>query len=327
MRVDKLGTVISFFIAVGAAACSDDETPGPTPTPDSGRMDDGAADAPQGDMRPCEGSTITKGSFMLTHDGNTYSYIVHVPMSYDGTKRTPLVLNWHGANSTGLEEQLYTGTSGLADEEGFIVVYPSSPDKSWNAGSCCSMVVDGGNTSRDDVGFARALVGEITKTACIDEKRIYSMGMSNGGFMTHRLACDAADLFAAAESVSGQMPVANCQPARAMPVIQFHGTADATIAYDKPGFSAEGATVPEMMKNWATRNGCTNGPDTTFQMGVVTCQTWSQCNAGALVTFCSEEGVGHCWPGAGFCPGGLTTTSDISATRDGWAFLKKFVLP
>jgi polyhydroxybutyrate depolymerase len=295
--------------------------------PDAGdSTDTGAADAPSGDMRPCTSSSIAEGDAMLTHQGNTYKYTVHLPPGYDGTKRTPLVFNWHAFGSTGFEQQVYTGTNVLADEETFIVVYPTSPDKSWAAGSCCANF-DGGHPERDDLGFARALVGEVTSKACIDEKRIYTMGMSNGGFMSHALACTAADLFAAAESVAGQMPVANCQPSRAMSIIEFHGTEDMTIPYDVPDASASGTTVPETMKQWGTRDGCTKGPDTTFQMGVVTCQTWSQCRGGALVTLCSEEGVGHCWPGAGFCPGGKPTTSDISATRDGWAFMKQFVLP
>jgi polyhydroxybutyrate depolymerase len=331
MRVNKLGTVISFFLAVGAGGCSEDETP--APTPDSGNPmdtggtpDDGGADAPQGDMRPCEASTIVNGNGMLTYQTDTYRYIVHLPASYDGTKRTPLLLNWHGIGSNGGEQEIYSGTSRLAETENFIVVYPTSPDKSWTAGNCCWRD-DGGRPDRDDFGFAKALVSEITKAACIDEKRIYTTGMSNGGFMSHRLACDAADLFAAAVSVAGQMPDETCQPSRPMPILQFHGTADATVSYDMPGGSAEGTNVPDMMSNWAKRNGCTKGPDTTFQMGVVTCQTWSQCRGGALVRLCTEEGVGHCWPGAGFCPGGNPTTDDISATVDGWAFMKQFVLP
>jgi polyhydroxybutyrate depolymerase len=292
-------------------------------------MDAGGAgdtsDAPPADT-PCEGSSIANGTFPLTHDGVSYSYIVHLPPSYDGTKRTPLVLNWHAYGSTALEEELFTGTDAVSDEHGFILVYPNSPDKSWAAGTCCTNF-DGGMPNRDDVGFARALVTEISKTACVDSKRVYSMGMSNGGFMSHRLACEAADVFAAVVPVAATMGVANCQPSRPISIMHHHGTGDLTVGYDAVELSAEGVGVVEMMKRWGTRNGCTKGPDTTFQMGDVTCQTWSECNAGTIVTLCSAEGSGHCWPGAQFCPGNKPFSTAISASRDGWAFMKSFVLP
>ena len=335
MYVEKLGFVGCLVFALAAPGCGNDSPPAPgtNPTPDSGPVDtggstpgDGAPDAPQGDTRPCEASTIANGTFNLTHDGVQYGYQVHVPPSYDGTKRTPLVLNWHAFGSTALEEAIFTATDPVSDAEGFIVVYPNSPDKSWAAGTCCTNF-DGGMPDRDDVGFARALVGEISKVACIDSKRVYATGMSNGGFMTHRLACEAADLFAAVAPVSATVGIPNCQPSRPISIMHFHGTGDLDVGYDATQLSGEGVNVVEMMKRWGTRNGCTKGPDTTFQMGTVTCQTWSGCTAGVLVTLCTAEGAGHCWPGAQFCPGGKPFTTDISASRDGWAFMKKFVLP
>ena len=334
MSLEKLRIVGSLFLALTAWACGEDVKAHDQPVSDSGTPDtggstteDSGADAPPpGDTRPCEGSTLTNGNFMLMHGGLQYSYVVHVPPSYDGTKRTPLLLNWHPYGTTALEQQFYTGTDILSDEQGFIVVYPTSPDKSWNGGTCC-FNPDGGIPNHDDVGFARALVAEISRQACVDSKRIYSTGMSNGGFMSHRLACEAADLFAAVVPVASTMGVANCQPARPIAIMHHHGTEDLTIPYQASMFSAEGVGVAEMMGLWGARNGCKKGPDTTFQMGTVTCQTWSQCMAGVLVTLCSSEGSGHCWPGASFCVGGKPFTTDISATRDGWAFLKQFVLP
>src|SRR5262249_14911081 len=154
-----------------------------------------------------------------------------------------------------------TAMDALADTEGFIVVYPDSPDTSWAAGSCCSMYLDGGggNPNRDDVGFARALVDEISKDACIDSKRIYTTGMSNGGFMTQLLACEAADLFAAAVPVAGMVGV-DCKPSRAIPVMDFHGTADMTVPYDDSTMlGSEGVGIPDMMSLWAMRDGCTAG--------------------------------------------------------------------
>jgi polyhydroxybutyrate depolymerase len=340
MSLERVRVVGSLFLVLAAASCSDDKTPGPapTPTPDSGTdtggstVDDSGPDAPPGDTRPCESSTIMNGNFTLTHAGVQYGYMVHVPPSYDGTKRTPLLLNWHAYGSTAIEEQIFTGTDLVSDEQGFILVYPNSPDKSWAAGTCCTNF-DGGMPDRDDVGFARALVAEISSKACVDSKRVYSTGMSNGGFMSHRLACEAADVFAAVVPVASLVGVANCQPSRPISIMHHHGTGDLTVPYDAydagdaSPLSAEGVGVVETMKRWGTRNGCTKGPDTTFQMGSVTCQTWSECTAGTLVTLCTAEGSGHCWPGAQFCPGGKPFSMDISASRDGWTFLKQFVLP
>jgi len=338
MRV-TIGILGCLFLALTAAGCGTDST-GDTGTGGSagagtggsggagGSTLDGAADAPQGDMRPCEGSTLANGKFTLMHAGISYGYHVHVPPSYDGTKRTPLLVNWHGLGSDGVQQQLFTNANLVSDEQGFIVVYPDGPDRSWAAGTCCSMFLDGGGMpDRDDVGFASALVAEISKAACIDSKRVYSTGMSNGGFMSHRLACEAAGVFAAIAPVAGKMGVADCRPSRPISVIHFHGTADETILYDSPALSGENVDVPEMMKRWADRNGCTKGPDATYQMGSVTCQTWSQCTGGVLVSLCTAEGMGHCWPGTAFCPGGKPFTTDISASRDGWTFMHQFVLP
>ena len=335
MHVSKLG-VVGTSLALATIGCTSDDTSGPPPAPigdsgstsDGGSTDpeDGASDAPVGDGRPCEGSTIASGTFKLVHDGIEYPYIVHVPPSYDGSKRTPLVLHWHGRNSNALQQQLYTSMDATSDEKGFILVYPDSPSRTWNAGNCCG-AADAGVPTADHVGFARALVSELSAAACIDSKRVYSLGLSAGGYFGYRLACEAADVFAAFAGVSAQMGVDNCQPSRPVPVLHFHGTGDQLVGYNAPEPSAEGLDVPGMMRRWSERNGCTKGPETTFQMGVATCQTWSQCTGDVLVTLCSIEGTGHCWPGQTFCPNNMPTTQDISANTASWDFFQRFVLP
>jgi polyhydroxybutyrate depolymerase len=270
---------------------------------------------------PCGASTIQAGTFNITYQSVQYSYIVHVPPSYDGTKRTPLVLNWHGYTSNASQEEAFTAMDAVSDSEGFILVYPNSPDMSWNAGTCCSSA-----TSRDDVGFALSLVVELQSQACIDSKRVYSTGMSNGAFMTYRLGCEHAEVFAAIAPVAGKVGIPTCTPSRPVPVMAFHGTADPLVAYDAGTLSGEMLSVPDTVKAWATRDGCTKGPDVTYQMGTVTCQTWSACSAGATVTLCTAEGEGHCWPGQSYCPYGASTT-DINASTQIAAFFKTFSLP
>jgi polyhydroxybutyrate depolymerase len=270
----------------------------------------------------CSEHSLAQGTFSLTHDGVQYGYDVHLPPGYTGTKAMPLILNWHGLTSNAGQQASFSAMNPVADAEGFVVVYPNSPDASWNAGTCCAFNA----TTRDDVGFARALVNEITSKGCIDRKRVYAMGMSNGGFMSHRLACEAADLFAAVGPVAGKVGIANCAPSRPVPVLHFHGTADGLVAYDSAALSAEGLNVPDTLARWATRNGCQQQPSQTFVQGTATCQTWTQCSGDSEVRLCTSQDMGHCWPGQLVCPFGAVT-DDIDASQEIAKFFKRFSLP
>ncbi|HMI87648.1 MAG TPA: PHB depolymerase family esterase [Polyangiaceae bacterium] len=316
MTARRLSLLGFMFLAWSAAACSSE---GEGLSPDITR-DAGAPEA--GDIAPpCGPSTLLAGTFALSFAGVDYGYVVHLPPSYDGTKRTPLVLNWHGLTSNAAQQQVFSAFDAVADEEGLIVVYPNSPDASWNAGTCCASA-----TMRDDVGFARALVAEISGKACVDAKRIYSTGMSNGAFMSFRLGCEAADLFAAVAPVAGKIGVADCRPARSVPLLAIHGTADTLVPYATGGLSADMMTVPETAKKWADLDACTEGPNTILERGNARCESWTGCKDGATVTLCTVEGGGHCWPGQSFCPYG-TSTVDIDASREIAAFFRGFKLP
>jgi polyhydroxybutyrate depolymerase len=273
---------------------------------------------------PCGANTLQAGTFDFTFQSLTYNYIVHLPPSYDGTKRTPLVLNWHGLSSSASQEEFFSAMDPVSDREGFVLVYPNSPDKSWNAGTCCASNA----MSRDDVGFAMALIAQLRGQTCIDAKRIYTTGMSNGAFMSYRLGCEHAETFAAIAPVAGKVGIPSCMPSRPVPLMAFHGDADPLVAYDAGTLSGETPplTVPDTVKAWSTRDGCTMGPDVTYQMGTVTCNTYSACSQGATVTLCTATGAGHCWPGQSYCPYG-TSTTDIDASSQIAAFFKKFSLP
>ena len=313
-RCSRFGCMLPLALVV--AACSSD---GEGLSPEAPR-DGGAVDA--GDIaRPCSASTLTAGTFTLSSGGVDYGYTVHLPPSYDGTKRTPLVLNWHGYGSNALQQELFSAFDAVADEEGLVVVYPNSPDASWNAGTCCASA-----SGRDDVGFARTLVAEISSKGCIDAKRIYSTGMSNGGFMSFRLGCEAADLFAAIAPVAGKLGVADCRPTRPIPLLAIHGTADTLVSYATGALSPEMLTVPDTAQKWANLDACTQGPDKVFENGNTHCEAWTSCGAGTKVTLCTVEGGGHCWPGQSYCPYG-TSTLDLAASREIAAFFKSFALP
>jgi polyhydroxybutyrate depolymerase len=177
--------------------------------------------------------------------------------------------------------------------------------------------------------------------------------------MSYRLGCERADVFAAIAPVAGKVGISGCNPSRPVPLMAFHGTADPLVGYYTGDLSADNLSVPDTVKKWAMEDGCSGtsaglgleeqdggtdggagmligsdagageggaGPAVTYQMGTVTCQTYSACSDGATVTLCSAEGEGHCWPGTAFCPYGSYTT-DINASEQIGAFFAKFSLP
>lgn len=315
MKARRTGQLALLFFALGAAACSSSDGESLSVVRDGGGVDAGEI------VEPCGTSTLAAGTFVLSFGGVDYGYIVHLPPSYDGTKRTPLVLNWHGYTSNADQQVFFSGFDVAADEQGLIVVYPNSPDASWAAGTCC-----GSNTARNDVGFARALVAEISSKACVDPKRIYSTGMSNGGFMSFRLGCEAADLFAAVAPVAGKIGVAGCSPSRPIALLAIHGTDDTLVPYSTGGLSPDMLTVPDTAKKWAALDKCAAGPDHVEDYVSASCDVWSHCDGGAKVRLCTVAGGGHCWPGQPVCPFG-NSTSSLDASREIAEFFKSFKLP
>ena len=198
-----------------------------------------------------------------------------------------------------------------SDAKGFIVAYPDGlanggdGSQSWNGGSCCA------DDDRDDVAFTRALVDHLDTLLCIDRARLFSTGMSNGGYMSYRLACEAPDLVKAVAPVAGALGIAEsqCNPETVVPLIHIHGTEDSLVPYSAAVSSAE---------TWAAKSGCVGDPVEVYQMGVATCVRWEDCEQGA-VELCTADGGEHCWPGQLFCPFGAST-EDLMSNEVMWDF-------
>jgi polyhydroxybutyrate depolymerase len=265
-------------------------------------------------------------AFDLDHNGRQRSYLLTVPSTLE--ERAPLVLNFHGAGGTAEQHRFLTDLDPLAEAKGFVVAYPEGLDtpggrqglsgstQSFDGGSCCS----GDASDRDDVGFSRAVVADVQTRLCIDPTRVYAMGMSNGGFMAYRLACEAADIFAAAASAVGVLGLteAECNPARPIPFLHLHGTADAFVPYEG---TEEWLGARDSVEILARKNGCAGSPEVTLQQGAVTCESYTSCDAEADVTLCTIEGMDHCWPGQLLCSGPSTT--EISANEAMWALFER----
>lgn len=261
----------------------------------------------------CDGSGLGPGDHTLDMelDGELRVFTVHVPPGYAGTELTPLVVNFHGLGSNGMQQAFFSYMDSIADAEGFVVVYPEGTTngdgkRAWNAGLCCT---DDPNV--DDIGFVRAMLDDLDGRLCIDHDRRFATGMSNGGLMTYAVGCEAADLFAAIAPVAGLLAygLEDCNPSRPVPMWEIHGTIDELVPFDGARTSAEA---------WADKNGCALTTEVSYQNGVVTCESWD-CSAGDEVEFCTAEGVNHCWPGQPFCVD-PPSTEDIDSSATIWAF-------
>ena len=151
---------------------------------------------------------------------------------------------------------------------------------------------------RDEEVFARELIAEVTSKVCVDPKRIYSSGFSNGAMISQMLACKMSDVFAAVVPMSGTLtiPESDCTPERAIPVLLINGTDDPLVGYSTPSLSG-GLSVTDAFAFWARTNRCTGEPTQTFSNGDATCSTYESCKDGVEVSLCTVEGMGHCLAG------------------------------
>ncbi len=278
----------------GDAAIDPAPEPVPLPAPEAPEP------APEA-LFTCEGRTGAAGAQVLTvaHDGLLRRVLLRVPESYDPSAGTMLVLNFHGFTSADWQQELLTRMGDAAEERGFIVAYPQGVATSWNAGDCCGTAwVDG----VDDVGFVRAVLDRLESEWCIDPRRVFATGMSNGGFFSHRLACELSDRVAAIAPVAGVLGVDACRPPREVPVFHFHGTDDLLVPYEggTPVVHELGAgvvfrSVTDTLSHWAAHNRCEGEPIATMHEGDVTCVEWTGCEA--VTRLCTVDGGGHTWPG------------------------------
>ncbi len=250
----------------------------------------GAVDWTYPTAADAQSSTLSPGNFTfnMTFGGRSRSFNLHVPGSYTGQVAVPLVLDLHGFGSTATQQAYISGFRQKSDRVGFLVAFPQGVSNSWNAYGCCG-TADLSNI--DDVGFLKAVVNQIASMGTIDHSRVYITGLSNGGFMSHRVACEAADVFAAAAPVSAPLNLndpATCRPARPITVVHFHGLNDTTIPYDG-SFGIESA--PDSLTSWRAINGCTGSATVLNLGGSSRCETFKTCNDGAEAGLCSLDGT------------------------------------
>lgn len=284
----------------------------------------------------CASLTVPVNSSAIVHNDTNRSYRLYVPASVRANDApVPLVLVLQGGGP-GFDVMDITRIAPVADREGFAVAFPNAVGDLWNDGALKAF---GANDSRD-VGFLRRVVDDIeAKGLKVDRKRIYAIGLSNGGMMSLRLACEAADLFAGVGAVAASMPKAlalDCRPSAPVSVIVVNGTDDPIVPYrggtvrvGLVGFG-EVLSTDDTVALWARLNDC--GPPAApvplgksgRDGGSHAMQIDHEC-PGARVRLVRVEGGGHAWPGGmQFLPSLLIgrVNRDVDAGQAAWAFFK-----
>ena len=286
----------------------------------------------------CGGQRGPRGeTYTVKHDGLQREYVLYTPQA--GEEPRPLLIALHGGFGTGEKMQGFTGFNSIAKEEGFVAVYPQGIGRHWNDGRTGTDYEAHGDEV-DDVGFITKLIEEVDSKTKIDRDRVYVTGASNGGLMTQRLACEAADKFAAVASVIGSM-AANlkdrCDPGEPVPFLTIKGTEDDLVPYDGGTIDEDGKgrgevlSTGEVLAFWRDNNGCKSSTTRTEIVDdlddgsrVVVREYADGCPEDEVILY-RVEGGGHTWPGGTqYLPEIFVgkVSQEVDASEEIWDFFK-----
>lgn len=279
----------------------------------------------------CLNEVISQGGITVTdsiYSGGKYrSYRLYIPAAYSGSVSVPLILNLHGYTSNAYQQQVYSNFMPIADTAGFLMVYPQGTNDIygqpfWNAGIASTSVVN-------DTLFLNQLIDSLRTMYNIDSTRVYMTGLSNGGFMSHYMACFCNRKITAIASVAGTFFTfwPPCNPNKVVPVMHIHGTADPTVPYYG---NANMLSADSTIGRWVVKNNCNPVPsysavpdiNTTDGSTAEHYRYFKTGNAKSIVEFFKINNGAHTWPGSPYIIG--TTNQDINASAEIWRFFRQF---
>jgi polyhydroxybutyrate depolymerase len=241
----------------------------------------------------------------IVSGGVTRQYEIFRPASLAGP--VPAVFLLHGGGGTGAQLERFTDFDRVAASAGIVAVYPQAIARQWN-----DRRGPGVQSDADDEQFILDLVDRLASKGLVDRNRAYIAGISNGGLMALDMACAHADRIAGIAVIAASLPVNyRCDPARPLPAIFFHGTADQFIPFAGGRIAGQfekqrGSVVSaqETIDFFVKAAGCQtrdsqaladpSPPDGTH----VTIHRYGNCRPGGAVESVIIEGGGHSWPGA-----------------------------
>lgn len=301
-----VGMLLLVLAAASLAACSATATV-------SGPADECAV------ARPLTSGTTTH---TIRSGGRDRTYQLRVPPGYVATRRTPVVMMFHGLGGDPSTVIKATGMAKSADRRGAILVVPrgrGNPSH-WEF----TRPID---DPTSDLAFVRDLAKEVKRMGCVDSSRMYAVGFSNGSVLTLALACDASTEFAAYAAVAGPLYESRCDTAPPTSIIYFHGMADKVVPY-RGAETVIGRLPPvnTIMAKWADHDACpVSGAATTVSKDVRH-YAWSGCRGGSAVDIYAVVDGAHGWPGGGpMSPGRTSKTRDspVHASTLIWEFFDR----
>ena len=254
----------------------------------------------------------------LKHDNLDRYYYIYIPNNLDENLSVPVLFALHGYGSSALRHLNYTDYFSIADENNLIVVYPhgattATLSSHWNVGGWTS------KSPIKDLDFINTVINLIKSKIQIDETRIYSSGMSNGGYMSYHLACNLSEKFAAVASVTGSMTIDtfnDCNPTHPTPILQIHGLLDFVVPYNGNRGSK---SIPDVIDYWVSYNSCGLNPDTIIKYddySLVSYETYINCLNDVNVKLILHPEMGHDWP--------TTQSHNVNASSEIWDFVSKY---
>jgi polyhydroxybutyrate depolymerase len=306
---------VAVALLLTLTACSDAKKPHAEPSSAS------SSAAPQ----CAKPHTAGQSTEILDFQGVSRTYELYVPAAYDGTRDVPVVFDFHGFGSNAKEQMAYGNFKPEADRDDFLIV---APDGQGETGRHFNLI--GEPALQNDIDMVAALLDHLEAALCVDAKRVYATGMSDGGAMTSFLACRQSDRFAAFGPVAVILFLPGCKLARPIPITAFMGTADPIVPFDGGQVHCCGGVTlgaaPDAMAKWAEQDGCA-AAYTDERLGTeVRKRTWSGCHGGD-VTFYIIDGGGHTWPGSIHIASLGKTTDQIDASATIWRFFQAHTLP
>lgn len=226
---------------------------------------------------------------------------VYAPTDWDGTSRLPVVVMLHGYGATGIVQDVYMQLRPRLEVRGAIYVLPDGLKDSfgaqyWNANPyCCDF--EGSNV--DDVGYLMGLIDELEASMPVDPDRILFTGHSNGGYMSHRLACEHPDRIAGIASLAGlAQPYGTDCDTHPVSVLQMHGDQDASVPYTDSSF-LPGARAS--VETYLERLGCDMSseefPPRDYAVNVkgedTQIERWTGCGGAMVGELWTLQGSGH----------------------------------